>query len=112
VFSSQPVEIAMLEEERHKVKSGRWFDRSAGGCHLYEKEFMQKVDECTWAGNPKFNIKLQCREPTEVKITLSRPEKLWKKVIGANLVGSMIGFYVYPGREAPTQDNIRNKDQL
>jgi hypothetical protein len=40
VFSSQPVEIAMLEEERHKVKTGEWeANKSCGGCHLYEKEF-------------------------------------------------------------------------
>jgi hypothetical protein len=62
--------------------------------------------------NPKFLLKLACREPTEVKITLSRPDKFWKKPIGQNLVGCMIGFYVYPGREAPSQDNIRNRDQL
>jgi hypothetical protein len=101
VFSSQPVEIAMLEEERHKVKSGKWEGRGAGGCHLYEKEFMPKVDDCTWVFNPKYVLKLSCREPTEVKITLSRPEKLWKKSVGMNLVGCMIGFYVYPGQQAP-----------
>lgn len=47
-----------------------------------------------------------------MKITLSRPEKAWKKNIGANLVGSMIGFYVYPGGVAANQDNIINKEQI
>lgn len=45
---------------------------------------------------------------TRVKIVLSRPEKAWKKSIGKNLVGCMIGFYVYPGGTAPTKDNIMN----
>lgn len=43
---------------------------------------------------------------------LSRPEKAWKKNIGANLVGSMIGFYVYPGGVTANQDNIINKDRI
>jgi hypothetical protein len=47
-------------------------------------------------------LKLTTRELTEVKITLSRPEKAWKKNIGANLVGCMIGFYVFPGKETPS----------
>jgi hypothetical protein len=42
-------------------------------------------------------LRLQTAAPVDVKITLSRPEKAWKKQIGMNLVGSMIGFYVYPG---------------
>jgi len=41
---------------------------------------------------------------------LSRPEKAWKKQIGMNLVGCMIGFYVYPGGQTPNKDNILNKE--
>ena len=48
-----------------------------------------------------FNIKMQSKHPTEVKITLSRPEKAWKKKVGNNLVGCMIGLYVYPGGVTP-----------
>ena len=62
--------------------------------------------------NPKFLLKLETREPTAVKITLSRPEKAWKKQIGMALVGSMIGFYVYPANIQPTKDNVLNKDSL
>jgi len=40
---------------------------------------------------------LEGKDQVEVKITLSRPEAAWKKAVGKNLVGCMIGFYVYPG---------------
>jgi len=45
--------------------------------------------------NPKYTLKLQTNEASRVKIVLSRPEKAWKKQIGMNLVGSMMGFYVF-----------------
>lgn len=107
------MEIIKLEDSRNRVIAGAWgLERTAGGCHLYDKEFEQKQDNFTWVQNPKYQLKLTTREPTEVKITLSRPEKAWKKNIGANLVGSMIGFYVYPGGVAPNQDNIINKEQI
>jgi len=85
------------------VISGKWETGSAGGCHLYDKEFEPvKQDMCTWVRNPKYLLRLATREQVEVKITLSRPEKAWKKSIGANLVGCMIGFYVYPAGQSLT----------
>jgi len=54
-------------------------------------------------------MRLQTPDPTQLKITLSRPEKAWKKAIGMNLVGCMIGFYVYPGNQQPTKDCLINK---
>lgn len=88
----------MLEENTNVVLSGKWTDKSAGGCHLYDKVFEQKEDRHTWGTNPKFHLKLdvQPNNYRRVKITLSRPEKVWKKQIGMNLVGCMIGFYIYP----------------
>ena len=85
----------MLEEARNAVVSGKWTEKTAGGCHLYDKAFEQKQDKFTWSYNPKFHLKLECNGHVRVKITLQRPEKVWKKQIGMNLVGCMIGFYVY-----------------
>ena len=49
----------------------------------------------------------QCR----VKITLSRPGKVWKKQVGMNMVGCMIGFYVYPQTVGePTKEAIINSE--
>jgi hypothetical protein len=99
IFSSQPVEVKKLEDSKNVVHSGKWAEKSAGGCHLYDKEFEQKVDKFTWVNNPKFHMKLQLppgEQVTAVKITLTRPENAWKKQIGMSLVGCMIGFYVYP----------------
>ena len=90
--------------------SGKWQEKSAGGCHLYDREFEQKQDKFTWLSNPRYLLRLQTHDPTAVKITLSRPEKAWKKQVGMNLVGCMIGFYVYSGNVQPTKEALINKD--
>jgi hypothetical protein len=59
VFSSQHVDIQMLEENMNAVISGKWTEKSAGGCHLYHKAFEQKADKFTWTSNPRFHLKLQ-----------------------------------------------------
>lgn len=48
----------MLEETRNAVLTSKWTDKSAGGCHLYDKAFEQKPDKFTWGQNPKFHLKL------------------------------------------------------
>lgn len=58
IYSSQQVEVKKLEDSRNAVISGKWAEKSAGGCHLYDKEFEQKVDKFTWTNNPKFHMKL------------------------------------------------------
>ena len=109
VFSSAVVEVMKLEDSRNAVLSGKWTEKTAGGCHLYDKEYEQKSDKYTWVNNPKFHIRMQTQDPTQIKVTLSRPEKAWKKHIGMNLVGCMIGFYVYPGNLQPTKEVLINK---
>jgi hypothetical protein len=49
----------MLEDSRNAVVSGKWTEKTAGGCHLYDKAFEQKPDKFTWASNPKFHLKLE-----------------------------------------------------
>jgi hypothetical protein len=39
IFSSQHVEVRLLEEARNAVVSGKWTEKTAGGCHLYDKAF-------------------------------------------------------------------------
>jgi hypothetical protein len=112
IFSSQPVEIKKLEDSKNAVISGKWAEKSAGGCHLYDKEFEQKVDKFTWLNNPKFHMKLTLppgEQFTKVKVTLTRPENAWKKQIGMSLVGCMIGFYVYPANENPSKQTLMNE---
>ena len=106
------MEVQQLADSRNVVLASQWEKRSAGGCHLYDKEFESKQDAMTWLQNPKFLLKLDTRQETLVKITLSRPEKAWKKQIGMALVGSMIGFYVYPANISPTKENAINKQNL
>lgn len=62
---------------------------------MFDKEFTQDADKQTWVNNPKFILKLKTNLNASVKITLSRPEGPWKKPVGKNLVGCMIGFYVH-----------------
>jgi hypothetical protein len=59
IFSSQHVDVQMLEDSRNQVLSGKWTEKSAGGCHLYDKAFEQKADKFTWTTNPKFHLKLE-----------------------------------------------------
>ena len=58
VFSSNVVEVEKLEDSRNAVLSGKWTDKTAGGCHLYDKEFEQKTEKFTWTSNPKFHMRL------------------------------------------------------
>jgi hypothetical protein len=95
VYSSSHVEMQPLQETMNIVIAGRWTDKNAGGCHLYDKEFISNSEAQTWVNNPKYLLKFDSKDPVDVKITLSRPEGPWKKPVGKNLVGCMIGFYVH-----------------
>lgn len=108
VFSSNPVEIEKLEDSKNMVISGEWNEKSAGGSHLYDRAFETNADNFTWINNPKYLLHLYTTQKTRVKITLSRPEKAWKKKIAVSAVDCMIGFYVYPGNISPTRDNCTN----
>jgi hypothetical protein len=99
-----------LAENMNCVLSGRWTEKNSGGSHLNDKEFTSNSDAQTWVNNPKFILKIDSKESVDVKITLSRPEGPWKKSIGKNLVGSMIGFYVHQVGLIPTKDNVLNKE--
>lgn len=112
IYSSQPVEITQLSDSCNKSEAGKWVEgKSAGGCHLFDKEYEQNHNLFTWQQNPKYLLQLKTNEPqTTVKIVLSRPEKAWKKAIGMSLVGCMIGFYVYPFGVTPDAKNLVNKE--
>ena len=112
IFSSNPVEVKKLEDSRNAVLSGKWTDKTAGGCHLYDKAFEQKPERFTWVNNPKFHLRLHTPGKTMVKVTLSRPEKVWKKQIAKGTVGCMIGFYVYRGNETPSKENCFNRKEF
>lgn len=104
------MEVQQLQDGMNAVVASKWSDKTAGGCHLYDKEFEQKPDCFTWMNNPKFLLKLDTRDKVGVKVTLNRPEKAWKKSVGMDLVGSMIGFYVYPGSQQPSKENLLNRE--
>lgn len=117
VFSSAPIEVKALQENKNIVLSGQWLnekDKLTGGCHLNDKEYIDEESKQTWSTNPQYLLKLLSKEPAEVRITLSRPErdKLWKEQIGKELVGCMIGFYVFFQDDQISQETILNKDTL
>jgi len=39
IFSSNHVEVIKLEDSQNAVISGKWTEKTGGGCHLYDKEF-------------------------------------------------------------------------
>ena len=113
------MEGVQLPEAKNIVLSGKWEsndkDKPIGGCHMYDKEFYSnEEDKMTWALNPQYSLKLKIppNEATTVRITLSRPDKVWKEAVGKDLVGCMIGFYVFSGQDyqQPSQDTILNKN--
>jgi len=57
-------------------------------------------------------LNLNQNQEAHVKITLSRPDKIWKKSVGADLVGCMIGFYVFAGNVEMKKENILNHETL
>lgn len=79
---------------------------------MNDKAFEQKQEKFTWSHNPKFHLKLEANGLVRVKITLQRPEKAWKKQIGMNMVGCMIGFYVYPANTELTKEAILNVEGM
>jgi len=60
----------MLDDNRNAVLSGKWTEKSAGGCHLHDKAYEQKPEKFTWSHNPKFHLKLDTNNRVAVKITL------------------------------------------
>jgi len=78
--------------------TGQWTKDNAGGCHLYDSEFesFKKDANFSWKDNPKYNIRLHSstKKPS-VKITLSRPEKAWKKQVAESSVDCMMGMYIW-----------------
>lgn len=104
--------MVQLEDAKNAVLAGKWTEKSSGGSHLYAAPFENKPDLLTWVNNPKYRLILKTKEPTRVKVVLSRPERAWKKSVGMNLVGCMIGFYVFPGNQQPNKDNIKNKEGI
>ena len=112
VFSSAPIQMEPLLEQMNVVLTGRWHEKNCGGSHLYDKEFQSNPDQQTWINNPKFILKLDHVGPVDVKITLSRPKGPWKKALGKNMVGSMIGFYVHENNpnDPPSRENVKNAE--
>jgi hypothetical protein len=99
IYSSKPCEIQKLDDSRHAVMTGQWSPENCGGCHLFQFDVdksKEQANSATWKDNPKFNLKLHCTQKTEVKITLSRPEKAWKKQIAKSSVDCMMGLYIWP----------------
>ena len=114
VYSSKKVEIKKLEDAKNAVLSGRWTEDNAGGCHLYDQEYEKNEENMSWRTNPKFHLRLHTTQDTEVKITLSRPEKAWKKKIAKDTVGCMIGLYVYEYKENqyPNANDLMNDKEF
>jgi hypothetical protein len=81
IYSNHPVQLTKLDEEQNVVLTGEWAEGTAGGSHIYDKEFEQKLSNITWGTNPKFLLKFSSEDPIRAKISLTRPERHWAKTI-------------------------------
>ena len=62
-----------------------------------------KESNFSWKDNPKYNLWLHSStKKTLVKITISRPEKVWKKQIAESSVDCMMGLYIWSLDESRT----------
>lgn len=89
--SDLPIQIRPLSATRMKTHVGRWSPEQCGGCH---------VDRRKWQKNPSYRLKLHGieGEQVKVKVSLSRPEDRWSKIMARDSVASMIGFYILSSR--------------
>ena len=96
IFSSSQVQMVKLEDSKNVAHAAEWNEEAgtAGGCHLYDKKFEKNNQICTWINNPQFLLQFPEQIPVKCKITLNRPEKIWKKRLAKNTVGCMMGIYV------------------
>lgn len=97
LISSSPVTVTEMDEAKSVVLAGKWEvkTQTAGGSHL----------QPSYDDNPQFQIR--CKEATEVQIRLTRRQEQWAKNNKKDLVGSMMGFYVYEGTEPNTVIDLR-----
>ena len=75
VYSSQPVELIMMDDAKNVVISGAWKKMNSGGSHLHSEEFI-KENDASWQLNPKYLLILKGEGKADVDIVLSRPQ--WK----------------------------------
>jgi len=87
IHSDFALKVEELPEARSKTITGEWTEGTAGGSHLNPD----------WKKNPRFFLKLNTSEPANVKIALSRNEKVWAQNCAKDSIGCMMGFYLMQG---------------
>lgn len=89
-----PVRVAALPTFSMQSVPGEWRDGESGGCHLH----------ADWRKNPKFYLELKGVRPGRVVITLSRSELEWSGKCKRDVVGTMMGFYLFAGSSKISRD--------
>lgn len=94
IYSSAEVFLYKVDDQKNIVINHCWDESTAGGSHLYSKEFEKQQSNRTWHSNPKFLLNVQNDEigSTRVKIDFSRPEKAWRKMLAKSQVSCMVGL--------------------
>ena len=87
VHSDATVKVEELPESTSKTCAGEWTEKEAGGSHL----------NMTFSKNPRYHLRLTSPHRAKVKISLSRPEAEWKGKCAKDMVGCMMGFYIFHG---------------
>ena len=54
--------MQQLQDTMNSVVTGRWTDKTSGGSHIYDKEFVSNVEAQTWLNNPKFLLKIEGKD--------------------------------------------------
>ena len=88
VHSDHDVKVEEMPESTSKTVAGEWLDPTAGGSHLHVQTFKK---------NPRYALKFLAPHRAKVRISLSRPEDEWKNKCTKDMVGCMLGFYLFHG---------------
>jgi len=93
--SDYPVNLEELPESRSQTVAGEWGEQQAVGSHLYPE----------WKRNPKYQLRLLSDRPAKIKITVTRPEGVWRAQCRKDTVGCMMGFYLMVGAKPNREEN-------
>lgn len=107
VFSSKPIVLQQIKDQRCKSLAGDWVEGAAGGSHICS----------SWKRNPRFELSLKYPlnrgssggppKSCPVRIALSKAGSTWRSMSKADAVACMIGFYVFVVSRTESGEHLR-----
>ena len=107
VYSSKPVALQQIKDQRCKSVAGEWVEGAAGGSHICP----------TWKRNPRYELNLKFplnrgnnsgnNKSSPVRISLCKSGSSWRSMSKADAVACMIGFYIFVVSRSDSGEQLR-----